>query len=603
MIGFYQGVGQQSVCVDLQLKISAAPEFEHIDAFLALLLGEDYTEPSRPVGKSILVDETALRYARRVLYLTTGIQRLAQVPVFADARIVGLRRGPDNDGSFDLKVLLPQLDFFPLRFLQAALSVSNRLVSLASEGPLDPVKQDSAYQLVFQNIIEPIRRFARSGVSTMPILRAAYSQAIPFWHLGHGAYLLGMGANGRVIDKSSTDLDSALGAQAANRKDWTAQLLRVAGLPAPSHVLISSADEAHKAAETLGWPIVVKPADRERSEGVTTDLWDHSALKRAFESARKFSKKILVERHVPGVCFRLMVANRKFLYAVERRPRSLLGNGSDSIHQLLLAEQQSNARLPPWFRKKALTIDEEMAAVIRAQGFDLESVPDAGVRVGLKSVESTEWGETTFDVTGRVAAENIDIVERAAAALGLNNAGVDMITTDISRPWSEVGAVINEVNFCPHFGGTAAARERMPYYVQSLAPNKGQVPVEVFIGNAMALEAARKRQLSLIGRGVQACLTSHQASYGPSGAPRQFAGDNTLSGRCLALLLDKAAEAIILVIQTDELLESGMPVNRVSAMNVVNQELSAKDDPGQQVAPEDVNRIVTLIAGFQDRPS
>ena len=44
--------------------------------------------------------------------------------------------------------------------------------------------------------------------------------------------------------------------------------------------------------------------------------------------------EVVVEREVPGECFRLMVANGSFLYAVRRRPRSLVGDGSHSIADL-----------------------------------------------------------------------------------------------------------------------------------------------------------------------------------------------------------------------------------------------------------------------------
>lgn len=592
MRGFHQGIGQQAIQADLQLSIPAEPDFDRIDALMNHMLGESYIELENQAAG---IPE---RYAHRVLHLATGMQRLAQVPVFAEARLIELRRDPTREGSFHLKAWLPQLDFFPLRFVRVALSASSGLVRWSSEGQRDQGSVDSACQNILEKIIQPIQRFADSGVSTLPILRSAYGQEIPFWHLGGGSYLLGMGANSRVIAKSATDLDSAIGASIANRKDRTARLLRIAGLPVPSHILVSTVEEACKAADALGWPVVVKPADRERSEGVAKGLGDRTAVEAAFEVAVKLSTNILVERHVPGVCFRLMVANKKFLYAVERRPRSVVGNGTDSIDQLLLTERQTNARLPPWSRKKALKIDEEMIAIIRAQGFELESVPDIGVRISLKAVESTEWGETTFDVTTAVAPENIEVIERAASTLGLNNAGVDMIATDISRPWSEIGAVINEVNFRPHFGGTAAARARMPFYVQSLVRNNGRIPVEVYVGNAEALEAGRRRQISLIKQGVRVCMTSHQFSYGMDGELTQFAGENTLSARCFALLLDKTVDSMILILQTDEPLYAGLPVPRVSEVNIVNQALAASDDLNRPAAPEDVERLVKLLAGF-----
>jgi len=39
---------------------------------------------------------------------------------------------------------------------------------------------------------------------------------------------------------------------------------------------------------------------------------------------------------------------------------------------------------------------------------------------------------------------------------------------------------------------------------------------------------------------------------------------NSLYQRCKALLMDKRVEALILVIQTDELLRTGLPVGRIT---------------------------------------
>ncbi len=592
-------MAQQSVLANFELQMPASPDFKRIDAFIDLVLNEESQAQGQPAyDGSGLPNDLAMRYAVRIVHLISGLQRLAHVPVFSDGKIVELRGDAEREDVYLVKAFLPQMDFFPLKLLKSSVAVAINLIRWAAENNADPSKLASAYTLIHEKIIQPAQAFADSGVSTLPILRAAHMQRIPFWHLGYGTYLLGTGSSGRLISRSSVDSDSAIGAQTATRKDQTAQLLKLAGLPVPRHILVSTAQDAMQAAQEIGWPVVVKPADRERSEGVTTGLNDQAALETAFNHAKKFSNNVLIERHIPGVCFRLMVANKKFLYAVERRPRSVVGDGSSSIKQLLQEEQASNAALPPWRRKKSLILDEEMTSTIRAQGFDFDSIPSAGTRVSLRAVESSEWSETTFDVTTAVAPENIEIAEHAASILGLNNAGVDMISTDISRPWHEVRAAINEVNFRPHFGGTSAARARMPFYVEKLVNGSGCIPVEVYVGNDQALNAGHDRKNDLIRKGVRAVLATHEASFTEADGVRQFAGENSLSTRCLSLLLDKNVDAIILVVQTDELLHTGSPVNQISQLHVVNHDLVAIRAPGQSVAQVDVDHLVASLTAL-----
>jgi cyanophycin synthetase len=50
---------------------------------------------------------------------------------------------------------------------------------------------------------------------------------------------------------------------------------------------------------------------------------------------------------------------------------------------------------------------------------------------------------------------NLAAALAAAEAFRLEVAGVDMISTDISVPWTENGAAINEVNGGPLLGGAA----------------------------------------------------------------------------------------------------------------------------------------------------
>ncbi len=599
MIGFHPDVAQQSKQVEFQLKIPAAPDFACIDAFIRLLTGDaDAHADGRLSGEPEAGHEVKVRYTGRVLQMVSALQRLGHIPVFSDARVLSLRPQAGEDHVYHVKALIPQLDFFPTSVLKTAVTVAANLVHGVAEKEPSQQWLESAYDVVHRKIIQPFRRLSDAGVSTLPILKAAYDQGTPFRNLGNGTYLLGMAANSHVISRSAVDIDSAIGALISGRKDLTAQILRLAGLPVPDHVLVATQEEARAAAVKIGWPVVVKPADRERSEGVTTGLRDQVAVGDAFSAAQTLSKNILVEQQIPGVCFRLMIANRKFLYAVERRPRSVVGNGSDSLQELLRAEQAANAALPPWFRKKPLSVDDEMLSAIRAQGIDLESIPADGQRIGLRVVESSEWGETTFDVTAQVAPENIELVERAAAALGLHNAGVDMISADISRPWSEVGAAINEVNYRPHFGGTSAARARMKHYVGQVVPCRGRVPVEVYVGDDAALQAALARQRQLIQDGLRAVVTSHQATYGADASPRQFAGTNSLLARCFALLIDKSVDTIILVVQTDEPLSAGFPVDQIARLSIVNHHLADIRKPGQAAAPEAVDQLLKSLAAF-----
>ena len=69
----------------------------------------------------------------------------------------------------------------------------------------------------------------------------------------------------------------------------TAKLLRSAGLLAPVHELVNTLESAHVAAQRIGWPVVVKPYDAERGEGVQVDVQAedlYAAFTRAYENSK-----------------------------------------------------------------------------------------------------------------------------------------------------------------------------------------------------------------------------------------------------------------------------------------------------------------------------
>jgi cyanophycin synthetase len=178
------------------------------------------------------------------------------------------------------------------------------------------------------------------------------------------------------------------------------------------------------------------------------------------------------------------------------------------------------------------------------------------------------------DATADVHPENAAIAVRAAGLFRLGNAGVDIITTDVSIPWHQSGAIINEVNFAPHFGGTSTARRMMPVFLKSYVADDGRIPVEVFVGGHQAMLAGRSRQKALRAEGRACFLTSHDQTLDQHGALLAMAADG-LFDRVLALLMNRDVGALVLVIQTDELLRTGLPVDRLASVQVVGGEGAA----------------------------
>jgi cyanophycin synthetase len=482
------------------------------------------------------------------------------VPVIEVGQITRVALTPQ--GPWEIVAAVPRVDSLPDEITRLAYGASAGLLRWfgTEESRRYPVSK--MLQDLHDKVIRPITAVSFGGISTVPLLQAAHDVGIPFRHLAAGTYQLGQGARRRLISRSALDLDSAIGAHLCSDKVATADCLRAAGFPAAQHLPVSDLRSACEAARLLGWPVVVKPVDRERSEGVTVGVQDEQRLADAFQAALAFSKRILVEKEVPGNCHRLLVAGGRVAYAISRTPLSMVCDGEQSIAHLIEARNQASMGKPPWDRPKHIDLDALTLDALAANGWSPTDVPPADCRVPLRRIESSEWLGGITDVSADVHPDNADLAVRAAKLFGLRNAGVDLITPDISQPWHENGAIINEMNFAPYFGGNATARAAMPGVLDELLPGTGRILIEAFVGGGHALRRAQERQARCRAKGQSCFMTTHSQTWDADGAVMSLNAQG-LFDRALALLLDARVEALLMVVQTTELLQTGLPVDRI----------------------------------------
>ncbi len=529
-----------------------------------------------------------LALAGRVFWLAQTLIEAVGLPVFEPGRITAATRGPTGT---DIRGVVPMIDGIPEKITEQAFAHAREvLVSLfAAPDDLDLARR--LRQQIDETLLRQHADQAGGAATTLGILRSAFDRDIPFRHVGHHTYQLGWGCRARWMNRSAVDTDSALGMLSSHDKRTTATLLRQAGLPVAEHVLVGSPDDAVAAAGRLGWPVVVKPVNRDRGEGVVAGIHTREGLLAAYHEARKFSDLILVERHVPGVCHRLQVIAGRLHFVSQRLPKGVRGDGVRTVADLVAEANRLETEKPPWKRLKPFPTDDQARAALAAAGFTFDSVPPPGGFAPLRVIQSTAQGGVVEDFTDRVHPDNAAAACEAARLFRLDVAGIDMISTDITRSWRETGAIINEVNYSPLLGETSRAREASRAIVGGLIDGDGRVPVEVFVGGPAALDAAQRR-LASAPRGH--ALTSHAITLGDRGQERPMACDG-LFGRCLSLLMDRQLTGLIAVVQTDEWLEIGSPVDRLTTLVVCPGEIGHRHAPERPVDSRHVSMLLATL--------
>ncbi|MFO0722162.1 MAG: cyanophycin synthetase [Myxococcota bacterium] len=291
----------------------------------------------------------------------------------------------------------------------------------------------------------------RLGPSTGSIVRAAEQRDIPTRRLTEGSLVqLGWGAKQRKILAAETDRTSSIAETIAQDKELTKQLLRAIGVPVPSGRKAEDAEDAWKAAQELGGPVVVKPQYGNQGRGVAVNLTTESQVKAAFAAAEKEGSSIIVEQYKPGSDHRILVIGNRMIAAARRDPPQVIGDGVRTISALVDMVNQDPRRGDDHATSLSkLRLDEIGLAVLAEQGKTADSIPAVGELVLLRRNANLSTGGSATDVTDRVhpdvAARAID----AARAVGLDIAGIDVVCTDVSRPLEAQDGVIVEVNAAP----------------------------------------------------------------------------------------------------------------------------------------------------------
>ncbi|WP_395010672.1 hypothetical protein [Undibacterium sp.] len=496
----------------VELQVPTSSELASLRSWLQDVLKFDLGEVAHSGIPTQIEDdprERASTWVNMIVVTLREFLQLVHVPVFDPIRVVALEFNSKSSTNAVLSIAVPSINHVSSAVYRYVLEFVMETCLWACRVSPNEANKTKLFDSIAEKLKRILSSHIYSGKSTMHVLRAAHSMGIPFSHLGVGVYQLGWGSKARRIDRSITELDSFLGARLSQNKLATAALLRMAGLPAPTHQLVNKESQLVSTANKIGFPVVVKPSDRERGEGVTVDVIDLKSLQQAYQLALDISpsKQVIVERQVQGVCHRIFVANGSVLYALKRLPMLVVGDGRQTVKVLVDSEVDVQNILPPWRRSGIVPIDDLALAELRRLGLDVGNIPVKGERVSLRRIESTAWGGVDEDVSNTIHPENVSIAIRAAELFGLTVAGIDIITPDIAVPWYENGAIINEVNLSPLFGGGEISRRHIPVFLQQFMQGDGKIPIELFDGE-MAMTLADARQAELLAQGFRCFTTS-----------------------------------------------------------------------------------------------
>ncbi|MGM0405404.1 MAG: cyanophycin synthetase [Thermoplasmatota archaeon] len=352
----------------------------------------------------------------------------------------------------------------------------------------------------------------KMGPSTKAILDAAKKHDIPFKHIqkDYSLYSLGWGVKKKRIWGPVTSETPMISSDIAQNKLLTKKILYETGFSVPRGEIVTSKEEAVKSAVKLSYPVIIKPLDGHHGEGVLGDIRSKKEAEEAFEIAKDYSDKLLLEEYIPGEDYRFLVIDNEVKAVARRIPAHVIGDGKSTIKELVEMENEDPRRGEG--HQSVLTnlrLGKEEVRFLKTRGFIPESVPDKGEKIFLRVGGNLSTGGISEDYTERIHPELKKIIERASKVIGMDLAGIDIVAEDVTSHPDDMRWGIIEANASPglrmHTNPTLGNPINVGEdIIDHLYPNKdGRIPLVAVTGTNGKTTTSRLIEWVARGRGFK----------------------------------------------------------------------------------------------------
>ncbi len=288
--------------------------------------------------------------------------------------------------------------------------------------------------------------------------------------------------NGRrhIFRNTNFNINPAGSTEIARDKGYTCYFLRKHGFHVPNNRAFYSDElNAHLAPERrrgveeavdyayeLGYPVYIKPNDLSQGAFVTK-AYEAAEIRTTAQSIFARSRVLLIEQFCAGRDYRVVVLGDKVISAYERVPLAIVGDGVQSIDELLTQAQHQlgtlgrpNSEIDP--------SDQRIDLKLKRLKATRASVLPAGKQVYLLDNANLSTGGSSIDVTESIHPTFAQIAIAATRTLGLRFAGVDLICDNLAELESTQHWNIIEMNAAAGLDNYAAIGELQRERVKDL---------------------------------------------------------------------------------------------------------------------------------------
>jgi len=422
-----------------------------------------------------------------------------------------------------------------------------------------------------------IREDVRLGPSTGSIVDEAVARDIPWIRLGTNSLVqLGYGVNQMRFQATITCKTSNIAVDIACNKEQTKKILSDNAIPVAKGDICVDEEDLQNTIDRIGYPIVLKPLDGNHGKGASINVKTWEDALAGMEFAKKYGRKVIVEKFITGHDFRILVIDNKMVAAAQRVPAHVVADGTSTISQLI--EETNKDPRRGYGHENVLTeitVDRDTTDLLEKRGYSLDTVPAKDEVVYLKSTANLSTGGTSIDITDMIHPENVFLAERIARVIGLDVCGIDIMAKNLTQPLKDTGGVILEVNAAPGFRMHLAPSEGLarnvaaPVIDMLYPPGKpSRIPIIAVTGTNGKTTTTRLLAHIVKNNGYKVGFTTSDGIYVQNHMLEK--GDTTGPLSAEFILKDPTVEFAVLETARGGILRSGLGFSRCDIGIITN---------------------------------
>lgn len=250
--------------------------------------------------------------------------------------------------------------------------------------------------------------------------------------------------------------NTALGAKIADDKELAYRFLENNNIRIPKTAYVHQENLADFFAQDVHqfpFPVIIKPIDGAHGHGVQMNIVSADELQEKLHEALAQYGTMIVQEQIDREECRVLVFGDEVLLAYKRVPPSVVGDGKKSLQELIDQENENPLRSEGYLSPLAkIRIDTETKDFLKKQGYTLSDIVPQGAQVQLRGNSNIGTGGTPEEITNILHPETKKICIEIAQKVGLVFCGIDIMSPDFSRPFTE-NAVVIEINANSGIGG------------------------------------------------------------------------------------------------------------------------------------------------------